>query len=63
LPWRPRHLLADASSEFPAPEYGEHNLVLHPIGDKSQGIVRNHSAFLNGYAPQDEGLYDDATAR
>ncbi len=21
--------------------------------------VRNHSAFLNGYAPEDEGLYDD----
>ena len=22
-------------------------------------VVRNHSAFLNGYAPEDEGLYDD----
>jgi hypothetical protein len=22
-----------------------------------------HSAFLNSYAPQDEGLYDDAAAR
>ena len=21
-------------------------------------LVRNHSAFLNGYAPEDEGLYD-----
>jgi hypothetical protein len=21
--------------------------------------IRNHSAFLNGYAPEDEGLYDD----
>jgi hypothetical protein len=21
--------------------------------------VRHHSAFLNGYAPEDEGLYDD----
>jgi hypothetical protein len=21
--------------------------------------IRNHSAFLNGYAPDDEGLYDD----
>ncbi len=21
--------------------------------------TRNHSAFLNGYAPEDEGLYDD----
>jgi len=23
------------------------------------GIIRNHSAFLNSYAPEDEGLYDD----
>jgi hypothetical protein len=22
-------------------------------------LIRNHSAFLNGYAPEDEGLYDD----
>jgi hypothetical protein len=22
-------------------------------------VVRNHSAFLSGYAPEDEGLYDD----
>jgi hypothetical protein len=21
--------------------------------------IRNHSAFLNGYIPEDEGLYDD----
>jgi hypothetical protein len=21
--------------------------------------IRNHSAFLNAYAPEDEGLYDD----
>ena len=26
-------------------------------------VVRDHSAFLNSYAPQDEGLYDDAAAR
>jgi hypothetical protein len=24
---------------------------------------RDHSAFLNSYAPEDEGLYDDAQAR
>ncbi len=29
----------------------------------SQGAARDHSAFLNSYAPQDEGLYDDAAAR
>ncbi len=25
--------------------------------------TRNHRAFLNSYAPEDEGLYDDAVAR
>ena len=25
--------------------------------------LRDRSAFLNSYAPEDEGLYDDATAR
>jgi hypothetical protein len=34
-----------------------------PATDKSQATVRDHSAFLNSYAPQDEGLYDDAAAR
>jgi len=24
---------------------------------------RDHTAFLNSYAPEDEGLYDDAVAR
>ncbi len=27
--------------------------------EPKKGIIRNHSAFLNGYAPEDEGLYDD----
>jgi hypothetical protein len=22
-------------------------------------VIRNHSAFLNGYVPEDEGIYDD----
>jgi hypothetical protein len=39
-------------------------LAISPsAADKSQTVVRDHSAFLNGYAPQDEGLYDDAAAR
>jgi hypothetical protein len=25
--------------------------------------IRSHSAFLNSYAPEDEGLYDDYPAR
>ena len=28
-----------------------------------QNSPRNHSAFLNSYAPEDEGLYDDYSAR
>jgi hypothetical protein len=31
-----------------------------PAGDL--GAVRDHSAFLNSYAPDDEGLYDDYSA-
>jgi predicted DNA-binding antitoxin AbrB/MazE fold protein len=30
--------------------------------DSSARIVRDHSAFLNSYAPEDEGLYDDYSA-
>jgi hypothetical protein len=29
---------------------------------KGKSVVRDHSAFLNSYAPQDEGLYDDAAS-
>jgi hypothetical protein len=31
--------------------------------DATPRPVRDHSAFLNGYAPEDEGLYDDYAAR
>jgi hypothetical protein len=34
--------------------------MVQPAADKSQVVVRDHSAFLNSYVPQDEGLYDDA---
>ncbi|HZM06044.1 MAG TPA: hypothetical protein VFC44_23840 [Candidatus Saccharimonadales bacterium] len=37
--------------------------ILPAATDKSQRAARDHSAFLNSYAPQDEGLYDDAAAR
>ena len=30
--------------------------------DASGAVVRDHSAFLNSYAPEDEGLYDDYSA-
>jgi hypothetical protein len=31
--------------------------------DKNKLAVRDHSAFLNSYSPEDEGLYDDAAGR
>jgi len=31
--------------------------------DKRQAVLRDRSAFLNSYAPEDEGLYDDAATR
>jgi hypothetical protein len=37
--------------------------ITAPATDKSQTAVRDHSAFLNSYAPEDEGLYDDAAVR
>lgn len=37
--------------------------MIGPATDKSHAAARDHSAFLNSYAPQDEGLYDDAAAR
>jgi hypothetical protein len=30
-----------------------------PASGSERTSIRNHSAFLNGYAPEDEGLYDD----
>ena len=29
------------------------------FSESEKTVIRNHSAFLNGYAPEDEGLYDD----
>jgi hypothetical protein len=37
--------------------------IMELAANQSQAAVREHSAFLNSYAPQDEGLYDDAVAR
>jgi predicted DNA-binding antitoxin AbrB/MazE fold protein len=45
----------------------EHQVVSLAISTESQEsgsreVVREHSAFLNSYAPEDEGLYDDYSA-
>jgi hypothetical protein len=40
-------------------------VILDSVGNNEESSeletdkIRNHSAFLNGYAPEDEGLYDD----
>lgn len=46
----------------------EHQVVSLAISTESEeprsssDVVRDHSAFLNSYAPEDEGLYDDYSA-
>lgn len=48
-------------------ELKEHQVVSISISTASEktavdaeaGLIRDHSAFLNSYAPEDEGLYDD----
>ena len=32
------------------------------VNDNCPTAARDHSAFLNSYAPEDEGLYDNAAA-
>lgn len=34
-----------------------------PAGGQAPLAIRDHSAFLNSYSPEDEGLYDDAPGR
>lgn len=36
-------------------------ITIRPVDPEES--IRVHSAFLNGYAPQDEGLYDDYSSR
>jgi hypothetical protein len=39
-------------------------VTISPVGDEELNRrVRGHTAFLNSYAPEDEGLYDDYAAR
>ena len=42
----------------------EHQVVSIAISmaDEAPIAVRDHSAFLNSYTPEDEGLYDDYSA-
>jgi hypothetical protein len=41
------------------------SLLVSTTGDQAGSpgaAVRNHTAFLNSYTPEDEGLYDDYSA-
>jgi hypothetical protein len=49
----PESLLASVGS-------GRWLITVQPLSSPSSSPpFRNHSAFLSGYAPEDEGLYDD----
>jgi hypothetical protein len=37
---------------------GQWLITITPLSNSSEPL-RDHQAFLNGYAPEDEGLYDD----
>ncbi|MFB2834673.1 hypothetical protein [Floridanema evergladense] len=50
--------LPDSLTESLSP--GRWLITIQPITkDETPVIVRSNNAFLNGYAPEDEGLYDD----
>jgi hypothetical protein len=35
-------------------------VTIQPVlPENASGLIRDHTAFLNGYSPEDEGLYDD----
>lgn len=36
-------------------------ITIQPARAPSSSPMRDHSAFLNSYVPEDEGLYDDYT--
>ncbi len=38
-------------------------VTIRPADSPQTGPTRDHRAFLNGYAPEDEGLYDGSVAR
>lgn len=43
---------------------GRWRIIIAPVKEEvSTTAVRGHSAFLDGYAPEDEGLYDDYPSR
>jgi predicted nucleotidyltransferase len=53
--------IEQAAERLPSEEFSE--LAAWIDRKREQQNLRDHSAFLNSYAPADEGLYDDALAR
>ena len=41
---------------------GRWTITVQPADDSEQ-LIRNHSAFLSSYSPEDEGLYEDCHLR
>jgi hypothetical protein len=41
---------------------GNWQITIRPTPVSPTQLVRDHSAFLNSFAPEDEGLYDDYSA-
>jgi hypothetical protein len=42
---------------------GHWRVTIKPASESNAEVLRDHSAFLDSYAPEDEGLYDDYPAR
>ncbi len=42
---------------------GQWRITIQPITSAQLPTSKNHDAFLSGYAPEDEGLYDDYPTR
>jgi len=53
--------IEQAVEQLPPKDFSE--LVAWIDRKRQNQSVRDHSAFLNSYAPGDEGLYDDAATR
>jgi hypothetical protein len=49
-----------AVEQLPPEDFSE---LVRWIDQRREKAVRFHSAFLNGYVVEDEGLYDDAVSR
>ena len=55
----PGEKLAFSESLIAHVEAGRWLVTIHPL----LAPIRSHSAFLNSYVPEDEGLYDDYPPR